>query len=68
MITTGCFAITGRYPHGERGLKYFGHQLLEQEFGRSPHGERGLKCACMELSKLIAGRSPHGERGLKFSN
>ena len=35
--------ISGRSPHGERGLKYTVRDGLAQKLSRSPHGERGLK-------------------------
>ena len=39
-----CLSISGRSPHGERGLKYWVTWLMWLVgVGRSPHGERGLK-------------------------
>ena len=35
--------MTGRSPHGERGLKYLAASTRPREGRRSPHGERGLK-------------------------
>ena len=54
-----------RSPHGERGLKFKGMELVDGEFSRSPHGERGLKYREHPILGALASRSPHGERGLK---
>ena len=35
--------MSGRSPHGERGLKSSIRKLYCLPIGRSPHGERGLK-------------------------
>ena len=40
---TMIYALAGRSPHGERGLKLSKSAILSHFFGRSPHGERGLK-------------------------
>ena len=59
--------MTGRSPHGERGLKYLLETARTIRKGRSPHGERGLKW--IQRNRNIYenyGRSPHGERGLKL--
>ena len=57
--------LTGRSPHGERGLKYCGSVYCCAFSRRSPHGERGLKSEFWTLTLHRPGRSPHGERGLK---
>ncbi len=35
--------VTGRSPHGERGLKSYAADQGADGWHRSPHGERGLK-------------------------
>ena len=35
--------LTGRSPHGERGLKLDVRNVTRDDGFRSPHGERGLK-------------------------
>ena len=59
--------ISGRSPHGERGLKCIFMRVRRiKKLGRSPHGERGLKSSTAKAERQdIQGRSPHGERGLK---
>ena len=37
------FGLSGRSPHGERGLKSSFSAVGEEVSSRSPHGERGLK-------------------------
>ena len=60
--------VSGRSPHGERGLKCLINPLgKSNSHSRSPHGERGLKSRRGWRSRRdCASRSPHGERGLKF--
>ena len=49
MTPADLAAVTGRTPHGVRGLKWHAH--LGQRASvcrRTPHGVRGLKCEEMQ--------------------
>ena len=50
--------ISGRTPHGVRGLKYDTSGRLKHPAGRTPHGVRGLKLIMSFLSKLGGAVAP----------
>ena len=53
--------MTGRSPHGERGLKLFKRKYASDVIRRSPHGERGLKsCDFVNLAFPIGSLPPRG--------
>ena len=60
-----CDLFCGRAPHGARGLKQNGAEIIYYICGRAPHGARGLKRMQNDTDKRAAGRAPHGARGLK---
>ena len=60
--------LSGRSPHGERGLKC--HCLLLNNDDQRSLPARGawIEMRVCNTTRLIkSSRSPHGERGLKFS-
>ena len=61
--------VTGRTPHGVRGLKFFHHPggCGSYHVRRTPHGVRGLKWDYLAaVEEDNEGRTPHGVRGLKL--
>ena len=58
-MKSACFvedgSVSGRSPHGERGLKLYFQFTSVTAFGRSPHGERGLKLVGGEQLPNVVG-------------